>query len=138
VAEGPAARSGRLTTRAAVLGLVLCAVLVSAALPLREYLAQRREIATLEQQQAAQRARVTALEEQQRELGDPARIATLARDRLHYVMPGETSYIVLGSGAAPEQGDPLAASGVPAAGPDAPWYSQVWDSVRSADAVPPP
>ena len=117
-----------LTTRAAVLGAASSArLVVSAALPLREYLAQRGEIGELEQQQARQRERVEALEARSAQLEDPAYVAAEARRRLHFVLPGETAYVVLapgaGAGAAARRG------GAPAAGPEAPWYSQLWGSV---------
>ncbi len=122
-----------LTTRAAVLGLVLCALVLSAALPLRELLSQRADIHHLQQAQAAARARVVALEEQKARLADPDYVAALARDRLHFVRPGETAYVVIAPTApAGAPRDARRAAAAPA-GPEAPWYSQLWGSVRSAD-----
>jgi cell division protein FtsB len=122
-----------LTTRAAILGLVVCALVVSAALPLREYLGQRADIRHLEQSQAAAKARVAALEEQKARLNDPDYVAALARDRLHFVRPGETAYVVIApTAAAAAPRDARRAEAAPA-GPEAPWYSQLWGSVRSAD-----
>jgi cell division protein FtsB len=122
-----------LTTPAAVLGLVLCALVVSAALPLREFLSQRAEIRHLEQSQAAARARVAALEEQKARLEDPDYVAALARDRLHFVRPGEIAYVVIAPSAPPTTpADAHRAASAPP-GPEAPWYSQLWGSVRGAD-----
>ena len=127
------ARATGLTTRAAVMGLVVCALLVSAALPLREYLGQRSDIRELQQQQAAANRRVAALEEQKARLEDPSYTAALARDRLHFVRPGETAYVVIAPSAAPvTPTDARRAASAPT-GPEAPWYSQLWGSVRSAD-----
>jgi cell division protein FtsB len=127
--RGPAG----LTTRAAVLGLVLCALVVSAALPLREYLSQRADIRNLEQSQEVQRARVAALEEQKARLADPDYVAALARDRLQFVRPGEVAYVVVAPSAPPvTPADAKRAASAPT-GPEAPWYSQLWGSVRSAD-----
>ena len=126
-------RPAGLTTRAAILGLVVCALVVSAALPLREYLSQRADIRHLEQSQAAATARVAALREEKARLADPDYVAALARDRLHFVRPGETAYVVIAPdapAAAPK--DARRAASAPA-GPEAPWYSQLWGSVRSAD-----
>jgi cell division protein FtsB len=133
------ARKGTgLTTRAAILGLVVCALVVSAALPLREYLAQRADIGRLEQQQALQRERVEALEAAKRQLEDPAYVQAEARRRLHFVLPGETAYVLL----APEPGQaPTGATAeqvAEAAGPEQPWFSQLWSSVEAADAEPAP
>ncbi|GAC1443939.1 MAG: hypothetical protein NVSMB55_18980 [Mycobacteriales bacterium] len=126
-------RPAGLTTRAAILGLVLCALVVSAALPLREFLSQRADIRRLEQSQAAATARVAALQEQKARLADPDYVAALARDRLHFVRPGETAYVVIAPGApAAAPADARRAASAPA-GPAAPWYSQLWGSVRSAD-----
>jgi len=126
-------RPAGLTTRAALLGLVVCALVVSAALPLREYLSQRADIRDLQQSQAAAKARVAALEQQQARLADPDYIAALARDRLHFVRPGEIAYVVIApTAAAAAPRDARRAASAPV-GPEAPWYSQLWGSVRSAD-----
>jgi cell division protein FtsB len=126
-------RVAGLTTRAAVLGLVMCALLVSAALPLREYLGQRSDIHDLQQQQAAANKRVAALEEQKARLEDPAYTAALARDRLHFVRPGETAYVVIAPSAPPVAPKDAERAAAAPTGPEAPWYSQLWGSVRSAD-----
>ena len=130
VAHG--SRTG-LTTRAAILGLVICALVVSAALPLREFLSQRSQIADGRAKQAQQKARVQALEDQLRQLQDPAYVKAQARTRLHFVLPGETAYVVLTPSAAPLPAGKAALTGATATGPEAPWYSQVWGSVKAAD-----
>ena len=130
--SGPPPVSGAgLTTRAAVLGLVLCALVVSAALPLRELLAQRGDIREQEQRKEAAEQRVAALEQELRLLDDPAYVAGLARERLHFVKPGETAYVVLSP--PQEQAAPAQGSGERAPGAEAPWYAQVWGSAEAAD-----
>jgi len=135
-AERSDSRSRRqgLTGRAAVLVLVVCALVVSAALPLRELFAQRGEISALEQEQAQAQARVDALEAEKARLGDPAYVAAEARRRLHFVLPGETSYVLVLPSPQPGAVDDLDAGEVS----DEPWYSQVWGSVEVADAPPEP
>ena len=128
----PPGRS-RLTTRAAVLGLVVCALVVSAALPLREYLSQRGDIATAQAARDAQKARIAALEAQLQQLEDPAFVKAEARKRLHFVLPGETAYVVLAPSAPPVAPTRTTVKGATATGPEAPWYSQVWGSVAAAD-----
>lgn len=129
--EPVAPRRSPLTPRAAVLALVAAGLLASAALPMREYVKQRSEIDALESAQSAQRERVAALEAEKQRLQDPAYIAAEARRRLHFVLPGETAYVVL----APEPGT---LEQEKAKGPEAPWYSQVWGSVEAADRPAPP
>lgn len=124
-----------------MLGLVVCALVVSAALPLREYLQQRGQIAEARAKQAAAKARVAALEAQLRQLQDPAYVKAQARLRLHFVLPGETAYVVLtpapGSPAVAAPAGGAAVTGTTASGPEAPWYSQVWGSVKAADRPAP-
>ncbi|MEX2291338.1 MAG: septum formation initiator family protein [Mycobacteriales bacterium] len=126
-------RRSALTPRAAILALLVCGLLVSAALPLREYLAQRGQIGELEQSQAAARERIAALEAERRRLEDPAYIAAEARRRLNFVLPGETAYVVL----APEELPLEQPDGAGAKGAGAPWYSQLWGSVQAADRPAP-
>jgi hypothetical protein len=102
-------------------GDVVCGLLLSAFLPMREYLAQRGDIAQLESEQAQARKRVAALEAERDRLQDPAYIAAEARRRLHFVLPGETAYVVL----APEE-TPTEVEAEGPVGATAPWYSQVW------------
>ncbi len=122
-----------MTTRAAILGLVTCALLVSAALPLREYLSQRGQIAAAAAEQEQAKQRVAALEAQLEQLRDPAYVKAQARTRLHFVLPGETAYVLLTPAPAPVPSGQAALRGVTAAGPEAPWYSQIWSSVKVAD-----
>jgi cell division protein FtsB len=126
-----------LTARAAVLGLVVCGLVVSAALPLREYLSQRGRIASSQAKNAQQQARVGALEQQLRQWQDPAFVKAQARERLHFVMPGEYAYVVLAPSTRTTPAGRAALPGVQAVGPEAPWYSQVWGSVRAADRPAP-
>jgi cell division protein FtsB len=113
------ARRSRLTGRAALLALVLCSLIVALAYPIRQYVSQRAEIADLQRQQEQARQRV----EQLRDAYAEQRI----RERLHYVMPGETGFIVVDPGAARQSRADMGAA-------DRPWYSNVWDGVDKSDA----
>lgn len=115
----------------------MCAIVLTLAYPMREYLAQRSQITQLAEQEQAQRAKVAALEEQRRRWEDPAYIKAQARQRLQYVMPGEVGYVVVN----PEQVRKDAPAGKstivsPAgSGKNAPWYSQLWGTVPAADSA---
>jgi cell division protein FtsB len=76
----PAApRATRLTGRAAVLAVVICAIALSLAYPVREYVNQRRQIDALVAQQQSMLAQVKNLQAQQARLSSPAYIEQLAR-----------------------------------------------------------
>jgi hypothetical protein len=118
-----------------VLGLVVCALVLSLAYPAKEFLAQRGEIGRLQDEQRQAQARVAALEERKRQLADPAYVRAQARARLHYVLPGETVYVVVpppGSGAGSD-----AKPEAPEGGEDGSWYGRLWGTVRTADGSAP-
>ena len=77
-----------------------------------------------------------ALEQQLAKLKDPNHVKAQARERLHFVMPGEIAYVVIRPSAAPAAPGAAALPGTVASGPEAPWYSQMWSSVRVADKEP--
>src|SRR5690242_16190947 len=95
-------RRTTLTTRAALLGLVLSTLIVLLALPLRTYFSQRGDIAHLVQQQAQQRQRIAQLQQQTQRFNDPGYVEEQARQRLHFVLPGETDYVLVTPKAKPK------------------------------------
>ncbi len=125
--EVPAVRP-RLTGRAAVLFLVLALLVVAFAWPVREFFTQQSQLDQLRQQATETEARVNQLQALQQRWSDPAYLDAQARDRLHYVLPGETGYVVLGT-PQPTQNDAPTQTGPP---PNA-WFSNLWDSVKGAD-----
>ncbi|MEU8343000.1 septum formation initiator family protein [Spirillospora sp. NPDC048832] len=128
--RGVGARRGNpaLTSRAAILAVVVCAIALSLAYPVREYIAQRKEIADLRHQEAVARRQVEELALRKQQLGDKSYIEREATRRLHYCRPDVKCYIVLdGSGAEGRQTQ----RGGPARKP--PWYETLWRSVEAAD-----
>ncbi|GGX92355.1 FtsB family cell division protein [Streptomyces fructofermentans] len=121
------ARRSRLTGRAALLALVLCSLVVALAYPIRQYVSQRAEIADVEQQREQARERVEQLRDLKARWQDDAYAEQRIRERLHYVMPGESGYIVIDPGAAKKTRTDRTAA-------DRAWYANVWDGVDKADA----
>jgi cell division protein FtsB len=125
--SAPARILRRLTTRrAALLALVVCALALSIAVPLRTYLSQRADLADLLAQQQALRQQQAQLEQENAKMSDPAEIKALARERLGYVMPGETPYSVqlpgavpLSGGTQPDQQKQNSQS----------WYQNLWSTI---------
>jgi cell division protein FtsB len=126
----PAAVLGLSTTRrAAMFAIVVCALALSVAVPLRTYLGQRAEVEVQEQRQAELRAQVQQLEQRKAQLDDPAQVEAEARRRLRFVRPGETPYVVELPGDHDDQ-----AAGQPAkqSPQQQSWYETLWDSVTGA------
>jgi cell division protein FtsB len=120
----------RLTTRAVVLLLVAAALVMSLAFPLREFIAQRAEMGAKERQVALLKSRVATLQEQQDRWQDPAFVEQQARERLHYVFPGETGLILLSPDDVKQAREPEVRL---ATKPEIAWYDELWTSVQAAD-----
>ncbi len=129
----------KLTGRAAVLVLVLAVLTVSYASSLKAYLQQRQHIAELKAQIAQSEADIDGLEREKERWRDPAFISSQARARFGYVMPGETSYVVLGADGKPLESVTalLPKKDVLVKEPTA-WWTTAWDSVLIAGNPPAP
>ncbi|MGQ0576123.1 MAG: FtsB family cell division protein [Pseudonocardia sp.] len=112
------------TRRAALLAVVVCALALSVAVPLRNYVAQRQELAAVAERQRALAAEVERLTRDRDRLADPAETQAQARSRLGYVTPGEIPYVVQlpGDALADPVTDPFGG---------APWYLRLWTEVAS-------
>ncbi len=111
-----------------MLGVVLVAVALAIAVPLRGYLHQRDELAKALAEQQSLEQQVADLKERKAALQDPNYIKAEARRRLQYVSPGETVYRIVAPPAA-EPTDPAAAATDAPAGAAEPWYGQMWDTL---------
>jgi cell division protein FtsL len=111
------------------LAVVLCAIALSLAYPVREYIAQRRQIDQLEVQRQAIGLKVSQLQRQQQWLSSTAYVEQQAEDRLHMCLPGHKCYVIINppQPAAHELASPV---------PGTPWYERVWSSVQQADKAP--
>jgi cell division protein FtsB len=98
--------------------------------PIKNYFTQRAQINSLKSQVASDR---TALEKARAELSiwqDPNYIKSQARERLHFVMPGERQYIVTGTDITKSQPQTTQIAGQLPEG--APWYTKLIASVTES------
>ncbi|SFT83471.1 Septum formation initiator [Actinopolyspora lacussalsi subsp. righensis] len=110
------------TRRAAVLATLVCAMALSVSVPLRTYLGQLDELSDMEQREQQLSEEVQRLSERKAELSDPSRLEAEARERLGYVRPGETPYIVELPSEEKQQSEEKAA-------PESkPWYQRMWNT----------
>lgn len=124
---GEAVRLGRAVgvtspRRVAALAALLAALGVSMAVPLQNYLGLQGELSAAHDEQVVLRDRVAELERRSELLADPVHVEAQARERLRYVRPGETPYIV--------QLPPPPPPPVVAAEPEAAWYARLWRSIN--------
>jgi cell division protein FtsB len=120
-----------------VLVLVLSVLTISYASSLKAYFQQHSQIQQLRSQIASSESDIQRLESEKTRWNDPAYVREQARARFGYLMPGQTSYVVIG-----ENGKPLAAqstlsdprtstSSTPTA-----WWTTEWRSVELAGNPP--
>jgi cell division protein FtsB len=124
-------RGTSFTGRAAVLAVVLAALAIALAGPLRQLISQRAQLSSLRGSVASQQQQLKDLQATQQLWADPAYVAAQARSRLHYVRPGQVPYVTLSP-------TPTATStsAAQAAVAGQPWYSQLWSSIQGAAATP--
>jgi len=130
-------RQSRFTGRAMVLVLVLSVLTISYASSLKAYFLQHSQIQSLRAQIASSQTSIHELESEKQRWQDPAYVKEQARARFGYLMPGETSYVVIGA-----DGKPLAAQATlsdprttTTTTPTA-WWTAEWKSVELAGNPP--
>src|ERR1700728_1834645 len=96
------ARSTKLTGRAALLAVVICAIALSLAYPVREYIAQRQQIDQLLALQQANATEVQALQQENGKLTQTWYVEQQAEDELHMCFPREQCYEVVSGQSKPK------------------------------------
>lgn len=126
-------RTNKAWARGAVLITILVVLAVTLAPTARSLLRQRGDLAALQEKVVQQQQSVAELQREQTRWADPAYVEQQARERLKFVKVGDRSYSVIDP--ATERPKPPAGAVVaaPKADVNAPWYGQVWQSVRLAD-----
>ncbi len=119
-----------MTWRLLLLGVVIATVAVTLAQSLRVYFAQAQEIAALRTEIEQTNEQIATLKDQIERWNDPAFVKAEARERLGWVMPGETGYRVIGADGKPIGGDSTVLAPIPQSGL---WWEKVWGSVAVAD-----
>ncbi|WP_246036628.1 MULTISPECIES: FtsB family cell division protein [Cellulomonas] len=115
-----------------VFSLVVLLAFVLVYPTLSSFLHQRAEVEALREEHAAALEHNEDLEAELRRWDDDAYVMAQARERLSFVMPGETAYRVVDPEAAPAAPDPEPGSPATVEGSTRPWYSTVWESVQQA------
>ncbi|MEI5672921.1 MULTISPECIES: FtsB family cell division protein [Nocardioides] len=128
----------RPTSRLAILAVVFAVLAVGSASSLRAFLQQRSEMQALQQEIVERQDRIDDLAREKRRWQDTAYVRSQARQRLGYVMPGETAYVALDADGDPiEPGSTLTdPSEVDPQEPEA-WWGDAWGSVELAGDPPP-
>jgi cell division protein FtsB len=134
----PRRRGYGLTARAIALAVVLLILTISYATSLRIYFSQAQEISATKAEIAERQQRIRDLQGELARWDDEAYVRTQARERLGWVVPGETGYTVVDADGNPLGGGAkISAEGAPEQQPQDSWWSKLWGSVEAADRPAP-
>jgi cell division protein FtsB len=123
-----------LTTRAIALAVVFLILTISYATSLRIYFHQARQIASARTEITTRQQRIPELQGELALWNDAEYVKTQARDRLGWVVPGQTGFRVIGPDGRPLGGGAEIGSGtVPQEASTDAWWSRLWGSVEAAD-----
>jgi cell division protein FtsB len=112
--------------RAMTLALVLFLLSWTLAPPTQRYFAQRAQINAVKSQVAANNAALADAAKQLQLWKDPEYIKTQARERLHFVLPGERQYIVTDPTETQTAPTTAVAKDIPSG---LPWYNRLIASI---------
>jgi hypothetical protein len=115
--------------------LVVLALLITP--QLRAWWLQQRRLGELRSAVAASQRDVTELRAERERWNDPSYVRAQARERLHFVLPGETGFTITGGPQQSGSTGGAAASGQGSA-TARPWFGDLWESVQVAGHPPAP
>jgi len=108
--------------RTTALMIILAALALGYAYPVREYFTQRAEIQAMTKAQAEQRQRIAALEEEEAKWHDDRYLEIQVRSRLYWMRKGEVGLI-------PIWEDEVDTGSAPAPAPTKNWYDSLWSNL---------
>lgn len=114
-----------------MMALLVLAVMILAP-ALKEYLQQRQQIADARATVAELKSNIRKMNDERARWSDPSYIRAEARERLYYVMPGDTSYLIIDDRPAAEKDAkaPAVSDKIQATPSD--WSASLFDSFMSA------
>lgn len=116
-----------------LLFVLLGAAFLTQVVPYRQILDSRRQVATAQDRLANLEAENRVLQADADALATPEEIEKLAREKLGYVRPGETAYVVLD----PPGSDDLSVEEViEVEVPEKTWVDEIWEFLTGDDLAP--
>jgi len=113
-----------------LLFLLLGAAFLTQVVPYRQIMAAQRQVTAAEERLASLQAENAALQADVDALGTDEEVEKLAREKLGYVRPGETAYVVLdppGADDTPEE------EAVAPPEPELTWVDRLWAFITGGD-----
>lgn len=118
------------TARFIAISVVIFIIALTLAPPAQRFFTQRAQINAVQAEIENRKARLAEAEIELQKWRDPNFVQSQARERLHFVLPGERQYIVVGvettQSAADKQKTPVATKQFGSA----PWYTKLISSIQ--------
>ncbi len=124
-------RRRRTSNRVLALSAILFVLALTIAPPVKHYFTQRAQISALKSQLSADNVALQKAREELLLWQDPDYIKTQARERLHFVLPGERQYIVTDATTQAEANKTDVANNIPVG---LPWYNRLIASITETGA----
>jgi cell division protein FtsB len=121
----------RTNNRALAFISILFILTLAIAPPIKHYFTQRAQISTLESQLSADNVALQNAREELLRWQDPEYIKSQARERLHFVLPGERQYIVVDGSTTRAQKNTTEITSALTDGQ--PWYARLIASISETD-----
>ena len=122
------------TARFVAISVVIFIIALTIAPPAQRYFTQRAQINAVEAEIALRKQRLEQAEIELQKWRDPNYVKSQARERLHFVLPGERQYIVVGvetqESSAEKKRTPIATKQFGSA----PWYTKLISSIQQVAA----
>lgn len=122
------------TARFIAISVVIFIIALTIAPPAQRYFTQRAQINAVEAEIALRKERLEQAEIELQKWRDPNYVKSQARERLHFVLPGERQYIVVGvetkESAQEKKKTPIATKQFGSA----PWYTKLISSIQQVAA----
>ena len=120
----------RTNNRALAFIVIIFILTLAIAPPVKHYFTQRAQINSLESQLSADSVALQKAREELLRWQDPEYIKSQARERLHFVLPGERQYIVVDGSTTPTQDNTTEIASALTDGQ--PWYARLIASISEA------
>jgi cell division protein FtsB len=120
----------RTNNRALAFIVIIFILTLAIAPPVKHYFTQRAQINSLESQLSADNVALQNAREELLRWQDPEYVKSQARERLHFVLPGERQYIVVDGSTTPTQENTTEIASALTDGQ--PWYARLIASISEA------
>jgi cell division protein FtsB len=120
----------RTNNRALAFIVIIFVLTLAIAPPVKHYFTQRAQINALESQLSADNVALQNAREELLRWQDPEYVKSQARERLHFVLPGERQYIVVDGSTTPTQENTTEIASALTDGQ--PWYARLIASISEA------